>query len=345
MKAFIAVSWRIFAMVMAGVLPFVILSGFLGWHSAIKIGIYGFFVAMLATVIANKKAGLILTFVFAGFAALGAAVYAHQILLAIVVALSAAIIPVCAKYGYIRMGIFAAMFMPNTVCPPPIPWQGEALSSPRALIMIFIVTVLGGLWGRFIGGAIGKAIPSRTPIPLSWSAVMPSAVIIVMATGLITFYAVTHFPHAKWAWLLGAIYSMMLAVNGMKWRTSVDLIIGTILGTCVVVLLLELNPPYALAMLLGAFVICCSVAIGMVGKPYWLQQSVSTTGVVLLTSTGMNAIEAAEDRFIFTIVGAIIAAALGVIFAWLGRRTIAEESESRVEAKANGDSESSSAST
>ena len=39
-------------------------------------------------------------------------------------------------------------------------------------------------------------------------------------------------------------------------------------------------------------------------------------------ASAVSAVEAAEDRFLFTIVGAIIAVILGVIFSWLGRKAI-----------------------
>lgn len=313
MKQIFAATWRLFALVLVGVLPFLILAGIVGWHDIIKVAVYGFFVTMIATVIHGTRGGVMFALIFAAFAGVGAAVQHSVIGLTILIGLSAALIPVLGAYGYVRASIFAAMFIPNAVNPAPQPWDQGPTTSLLFIGAVAGITLLGAAWGLFIGQAVGKNIPPRTPTPaIPARAAAVGGVMLVAVAGVITYISVTNFPQAKWAWLLGAIYSMMLAVTGVSWKTSWQLILGTFLGSLGAVLVLFLNPPTSPMVLVGTFLMAGSIALNMMGKPYWLAMGVSTAGVIFLTGSSMDPFLAAEDRLIFTAIGSIVALALGI---------------------------------
>lgn len=316
--SFLASTWRLFALIFAGVIPFIILAAFVGWLDIIKIALFGFFVALLTTVPHGARVGLTFAALFSAFAIAGAWVGSSPWGAAVVVGLSAVVIPVSAIKGTLRAGIFAAMFIPNTFNPAPMPWHGESASSLAFLGAVALVTFLGGLVGLVIGNYIHKQLPPVADVSKFQPRVaFALGSIIVIVTFVLTYYSMTHFPQAKWAWLLATIYSMMLATTGMSWRTSRDLILGTIIGIGVAIGILFIGIPISVMVLLGTFVMCASIAMKMLGRPNWMATSVSTGGVILLTGANMDPFLAAEDRFVFTVVGAIIAVALGFLMTFV----------------------------
>lgn len=312
MKDFFSATWRFFVLILIGIAPFLVLAGIVGWHDVIKIAIYGFFVVLLATVPNGPRIGLYFALIFAVLSGAGAALQNSSIGIAALVGLSATLIPIFGAKGMLQAGIFAAMFFPNTVNPAPQPWSGAQSTSFTFIAAIAGVTLLGGLWGLLIGKTVRDKLP---PLPTAPSlpartAWLGGILAILVASG-ITYFSVTHFPQAKWAWLLAAIYSMLSATTGATWATSAQMIAGTLVGALVAVLLLFANPPVSVMILTGAVVMCASIALRMSKKPYWLSTSVSTAGVIFLTGSSMDPFLAAEDRLIFTLVGAIIAVLLG----------------------------------
>ena len=328
MNAFISTTWKFFALILVGIAPFMLIAGIVGWRDIIKIAVYGFFVALLATVPNGTRIGVQLALIFSLLAGMGTLLQDSTLGITILMGVSAALIPIYGYRGMLQAGIFAAMFLPNTVNPPPHPWAGADPTSLAFFAAIVGLTLLGSIWGIVIGGAVHRALPESPQTPrsqVSPRAAWVAGVLIVAVTCTITYVSVTNFPQAKWAWLLGAIYSMMMASTGMTWTTTWQIIAGTMAGALAAIVLLFANPPVSVMMMAGAIVMSASIALKMIGKPYWSSTGISTAGVIVLTGSSMDPLLAAEDRVIFTFVGALVAVVLGasltVIFRWEERRT------------------------
>lgn len=318
MKAFIAATWQFFLLVIVGVLPFLVFAGIVGWHDLIKIAIYGFFVAMMATIYNGPTAGLGFALIFAVFSMAGSTVQDSPLGAAALIGLSALLASFCATKGQLRAAIFAAMFIPCTFNPPPTPWSGEANGSQAFLLAIAGVTILGGFWGLFIGWIIKRKLPEfPPPSRVSWQVALAAGLVVAVFTCAVTYYSVDNFPDAKWSWLLATIYSMMTVTTGMTWATSRDLILGTTIGVVIAVAIFMIGMPMSLMVLVGTLVMASSIALRVAQKPLWLATSVSTPGVVLLTGSTMDPFLAAEDRLIFAVAGAIIAVLLGFALTWV----------------------------
>lgn len=312
MKPFLAVTSRFLIVMLVGLAPFLVLAAVVGWHDIIKIAIYGLFVTLLATVPNGVRTGITFALVFTVFATAGAMVQGSVLGTTVVVGLSAAMIPFFGSQGHLQAGIFAAMFVANAFNPAPQPWSGATTHSLSFLAAVAGVTLLGALWGLLIGKIIRRVLPELPAGPVIPSrAAVVGGVIVVAVAAIVAYYSVTHFPQAKWAWLLATIYSMMMAATGLTWKTSWQLIAGTTAGVLGAVLILFLIPPISLMMLLGAVAMSASIGLRVVGKPYWLATGVSTAGVIFLTGSSMDPFVAAEDRLFFTAIGAIIAVLLG----------------------------------
>lgn len=136
---------------------------------------------------------------------------------------------------------------------------------------------------------------------------------MVLVVFVLTFYSVANFPQAKWAWLLAAIYSMMMAAEGLSWKASIETILGTLAGVGIALVVLLVALPISLVVLVGTVLMSASIALRMANKRYWISTAVSTAGVIFVTGAGMDPFLAAEDRLIFTMVGAVIAVLLGLM--------------------------------
>lgn len=312
MRELLTATFRFCLLIVLGVLPFLVVAGFLGWRDVIKVSVYGFFVALLATVLDGPRIGTEFAFVFSLFAALGAISQQSTVATAAVVGLSAALIPYYAIRGYLAAGVFAAMFLANTINQPPRPWFGTDSLSISFFAAVALVTLISGMWGL----AIGRLVKARLPaLPagkkITKQIVLPVGALGVVVTVAIAYFCVTHFPNAKWASLLTAIYSMLMAAGGMTLRASWALIAGTTIGSLFAVAILFTGLSVSLMVLVGAIVLSASIAMRVAGEPTWLATSVNTTGVIFLTGSTMNPYVAAEDRVLFTTTGASIAVLLG----------------------------------
>ncbi len=313
MKDLLGATWRLFALVMVGVLPFIVLASIVGWHDLIKIAVYAFFVAFLATVPNGTRLGITFTAMFAGFSVVGVAVGETPWGAACVVGLSVVVLLACAWRGFVKAGIFFAMFVPNVFNPPPVPWFGET-QSVAFFCAVAGVTLLGGLWGTLIGRSVRNGLPRFPPLPtVPVRPVVAGGSVLVLVVFVLTFYSVANFPQAKWAWLLAAIYSMMMAAEGLSWKASIETILGTLAGVGIALVVLLVALPISLVVLVGTVLMSASIALRMANKRYWISTAVSTAGVIFVTGAGMDPFLAAEDRLIFTMVGAVIAVLLGLM--------------------------------
>lgn len=319
-KAFIGATWRYFALIVVGIAPFLVLATIVGWHNVITIAIYGFFVVLLATIPNGVRTGLVFAFVFAAFATAGALAQHSVIATTVVVGLSAALIPFFRTRGRLQAGIFTAMFVPITCNPPPQPWPGTDSYSATFLAAVAAVALAGGLWGLLIGQSVRRrlpAVPAAPRLPIR-AAVVGGALLVTVAC-TVTYVSVTQFPQAKWSWLLAALYSMMMATTGMTLKSSRDMIVGTSVGVVGAVLILFVGLPTSAAILVGSIILPASLALRAAGKSMWISTGVSTSGVILLTGASMDPYVAAQDRLVFSAVGAIIAVLLGSAITWAVR--------------------------
>lgn len=326
MKAFFDATWRLFLLVLIGLGPFLALAGFFGWHDAIKVSLYGFFVAFMATLPNGTRTGVSFALIFAAIAGLGAMLQHSVIGLTLLIAATAALIPIGGYLGHLQAGLFATMFAPNTVNPAPSPWVGESSVSLWFFLAIAGVTLLGGLWGLLIGTRLRKVMPEKDPPGrLSGRLAVLGGAVIVLTAGLVTYVSVTNFPTAKWAWLIAAVVSMMMATAGVTWRTSFEMIFGTLAGVGIAVAFLFARMPTSLMVIVGTLLICLSVALKMGGKPFWVSTGISTSGVVFVTGSSMDPFLAAEDRLLFTAVGSVLAVLVGVVLTWISRAIDADD--------------------
>ncbi len=320
MTPLIAATGRLFGLMLVGLLPFIALAVVLGWQDVSKIAIYGFFVALLATLLSGIRTGMALATAFAGLAAAGVACHGAALGIAAIVGLSAALVPIFGRLGSLQAGIFAAMFVPSTFNPPPQPWAGVVATSWEFTAAVAALSLLGAIWGLTIAWALRRRMPplppgTRLDVPV---AVIAGILVVLVASG-VTFVSINVFPQSKWSWLLTAIYSMMMAAAGMTWRSSWDLVGGTLVGVLAAIAVVQFDHSITLMMLVGSLLLSTSIGLRVVGKPAWLAISLSTAGVVLLTGTGMDPVLAAEDRLAYTVAGAVIAVALGATISFAVR--------------------------
>lgn len=315
-KVIVRVAGMLSAFVIVGALPFIVIGAFTSWEGGIKAAIYGYFASLIAGLTLDRRTALTLAVIVTCLVTVGA-LLSHSVLgLALIITASAALIPYFATKGKIRAAIFAAMMITNGVVPAIVPWRPDAGGTVSFYLAIAGIVFVGGLWGTFVGTTLKSKLPFKLGSPRTYASVrvaLAGGIPLVIGTFLISYFVGSHYAQYRWVWILAPVFSMMLAKGSGPLSTSRDLIIGSVVGTGLAVVLLEIPLPTSIEMLAGMFVLCVGVAIPMTGIQYWVGASVSTAGVILLTGAGADPGLIAESRFLFGFFGAILALVLGVI--------------------------------
>lgn len=335
----VAISLFLGLAILLGVLPFALFSGWTQWHDLVKIAIYGYMIGLFSALIAGRREALELITIFVGFLVLGVIVHPSIFGTALVITAGTVLIPVYGVRGGLKPAIITAMLISNAVSVAILPWPGESSHGLLFYAAIAGFVWLGGLWGTFVGLFVRSRIAkskeaaasetdeakptdeAESPQPKQDPEVQPASVKVAVAGGvplavgtfLISYFVGSSFPQYHWAWILAPLFSMMLAKGIGSLKTTRDLMIGSIVGTGLAVLLVQVSMPFMVQLLLGMLVITTSVALSLVGKPYWISASVSTAGVIVLTGAGSNFDVAATSRLLFGFFGAILALVVGVI--------------------------------
>lgn len=318
MKRFFSLSGVFLALVILGVLPFIVFGALVGWTGMQKVAVYGFFVCLYATVLNGRRLGMAMAVGFAIFAVIGTQVHASPLGGAMVVGMSAVLIVCLATRGYAQAMLFAAMFIPYPIATPPQPWAGASMTSLTYLAAVLGATFIAGLWGLVLGGLIHDKLPAAAPVPgASRQDALIAGVLLVPVAAAITYLAMSAFPQAKWVWLLATIYSLIKPSPDLNWVMTRDMVVGTVVGVGASIGILSIGMPTGVMMLVGSFVMCGALGLRMMGKPYWVYAGVVTAAAVLMTGAGMDPLEALEDRLVFTLAGALGAVALGAGITWL----------------------------
>lgn len=330
MRVITRVAGMLSAFVIVGALPFIVIGAFTSWEGGIKAAIYGYFASLIAGLTLDRRTALTLAVIVTCLVTVGA-LLSHSILgLALVITASTALIPYFATKGKIRAAIFATMMISNGVAPAIVPWRPGAGGTVSFYLAIAGIVFVGGLWGTFVGTTLRAKLPFKLGGPHAFTSVrvaLAGGIPLAIGTFLIAYFVGSHYSQYRWVWILAPVFSMMLAKGSGPLSTSRDLMIGSIVGTGLAVVLLDIPLPTSIEMLFGMLVLCVGVAIPMAGIQYWVGASVSTAGVILLTGAGGDPGLIAESRFLFGFFGAILALILGLIVIVCIRWATRSESE------------------
>lgn len=299
-----------------GVIPLGIVSAVTGWEGGVKVGIYGYMVGLFTALLANRKAAAILVACLTVCVVVGAVASGSILVVALVITAGTLLIPIMATRAKIRPGIIAAMMIANGVSPAVIAWNSQVEGTSTFYLAIAGIVLFGGAWGALVGTVFRSKLPPSQAAPpkaASTKTALAGGIPLAIGTFLIAFLVGSQFSQYRWVWILAPLFSMMLAKGSGPIRTTRDLMIGSLVGTGIAVVLIQIPLPMMLEMVFGMVVLSASIGMNMAGLPYWVGASVSTAGVILMTGAGMDPTIAAESRMLFGFFGAILALVVGVV--------------------------------
>lgn len=221
----------------------------------------------------------------------------------------------CSK-GYQSSGILMAITLAFMVVSPPVlTWNasGEKLEESSFVLVGAGLLLAGGLWAVAIGFVVHNRIPAGAkPVELKLSVVIPYTLALFVATGIVTFGALTYGNGGLKAWIILTVL-LVVQPDQKSMRTKVtSRIFGTLIGGVIAVILLlilqSLGDQNGTVQLVCAFTLI-GIAMSYFQKgPYWKFVMFLTPGIILMDSNQVsNQILVAEMRVGFTLLGAGIA--------------------------------------
>lgn len=315
-----------------GVIPLGIVSALTSWQGGVKVGIYGYLVGLLATMLSGQRIAFILVPFVTVTLTLGAVFSESILIVALLITAGTLLIPILAMRAKIRPAIITSMMVANGLSPAVIPWNQQALGTSTFYLAIAGIVLFGGLWGILLGMFFRSKIPpsqDAPPKPASPRVAWAGGIPLILGTFLIAFVVGTNFPQYRWVWILAPLFSMMLAKGIGPTNAVRDLMFGTLVGTGLAVILIQVPLPMMLELMFGMLLLSASIGMNMAGMKYWIGASVSTAGVIVLTGAGMDPTLAAESRLLFGLFGGILALIVGGIaiagIRWAGKSDQTEE--------------------
>lgn len=201
------------------------------------------------------------------------------------------------------------------VSPPVLTWNasGEKLEESSFVLVGAGLLLAGGLWAVAIGFVVHNRIPAGAkPVELKLSVVIPYTLALFVATGIVTFGALTYGNGGLKAWIILTVL-LVVQPDQKSMRTKVtSRIFGTLIGGVIAVILLlilqSLGDQNGTVQLVCAFTLI-GIAMSYFQKgPYWKFVMFLTPGIILMDSNQVsNQILVAEMRVGFTLLGAVIA--------------------------------------
>ena len=295
----------------------------LGWGDATGPFLLATMTALMASLFAGVRIGLIVTagLTIADMLALPAAPY--PVWAGLVMAVAALLYGLTARRGLTSMIVTAPVAVAFAIADPPTLQQGSVLSDALALGLF---AVLGGLWGTAFGSLLGRKVPRKAPPWSSWRKAVVFALTIAIVTGVTMGIVVATGIGHTGAWIVLTILMVVQPAMGQTFRKSLERALGTALGFCLALAAALLVSGQTLLLVLG--IVFLTVAVYLKLDPrstYWQFTTFLTPGIVLALGSGASVLSLDIDRLWASLVGIAIALGLLVVFRLLGVHDKEEE--------------------
>ncbi|MEF2977114.1 FUSC family protein [Subtercola sp. YIM 133946] len=182
------------------------------------------------------------------------------------------------------------------------------LDGAGAVLLAAVATLVGGLW-TLIATLVLPPLPRSTPEPLDapTSLIYGGALALVLAIATSAASTWAHGTMAGWALLT----ILVVARPGIHetWHRVVARALGTIAGGVAAGALSLIVPVEAVLSVLGLVALVAAVVLQLKKANYALYSIALTAAIVLLNAHGVDVFAVDVARVLFTIAGAVLAAA------------------------------------
>lgn len=176
------------------------------------------------------------------------------------------------------------------------------------------VFVVSGVWVSFLVGRIvlkGKKLPKPAQRP---GPAVAYGMILGAAAGITAVIALSTNKGVHWAWITLTIFALSSTTGELDAKKVRDRLTGTAAGFLLAILIFSLPLGVGIVGVMALLCLTGAMVLLLSHKPYWSYVSLMTPAVVLLDSAGTdNSTWVAEQRLLFTLLGAVIAIVVTVV--------------------------------
>ena len=290
----------------------------LGWGDATGPFLLATMAALMASVFAGIRLGLMVTVGLAIADMLALAAAPSPVWAGLVMATVALLYGLSARRGLTSMIVTAPVAIAFTLADPPTLQQGSMLADALALGLF---ALLGGLWGTAFGSLLGRKVPRKAPPLSSWTKAvvfgMTMALVLGVTMGIVVSTGIGH----SGAWILMTILLVLQPAMGQTFRKSLERALGTLLGFGIALVVALLVSNTALLLALGIAFLTLAVYVKLDSRStYWQFTTALTPGIVLAEGSTADAVSLDIDRLWASFIGVGVALALLLLFRLLGMR-------------------------
>jgi hypothetical protein len=314
---FWSIAWRIGLLVLIIALPFGVVSA-LWWPGAVSVAAFGVMAGASSAIAGGFRVGAYTGIAVAAVGVCGILVRDSVWLIAVFMVLLGAVYGLAAARGYAGAAVWLPLLGPYFVASPPALFtQAPPTVTLGYLLAVAGIVAVSGVWAAAVIQLLvtkgethpGEQIPQR--IALSYGLVLGAFAAGCAVAGTLWGSA------TQWQWVTLTIFLLANPAGQLDREKFVHRVFGTLGGFVLALVLFALTPSNTIVILAALITLWLALTLSAAGKPYWSYVTFLTPSVVLLDSFGYSQTSIADQRLLFTVVGAVLAvAATWVARAW-----------------------------
>ena len=309
---------RIFAVAVLSLAPALVAVA-LGWPGALTVGLFALGSAAAGTVAGGLRFGVIAAVTIAVAALVAIPLNGHPWAIALVMVALGGIYGFWAARGYASGALLIPALVPYLVRDPPGIFTDATPTINIAYLAAFLlIWISTGIWTALVMSRLvlkGKSFagPTQPDRPTIVFGLLLGAV-----AGIVAAVAMTVSPADQWPWIVLTMFILANPTGKIDRKQVRDRVLGTVIALGLALLLSELSLSAGASGVLALVLITAAMVIRIEKRPYWVFVMVMTPAIILMDSTSSSPEQIAEQRLIFTLMGAAIIIALALLanLAW-----------------------------
>lgn len=309
---------RIFAVTLISLVPAWVMVA-AGWPGAIEPALFAMGAATAGTVAGGFRFGVIMSITVALAAVISMPLGSYPWAVGVIMILLGGLYGYWSSSGYTSAAMLIPALVPYLIRDPPgIFSTSQPTIDMGYLAAFFFVFVVSGIWASLVMSKVvlkGKSFPG--PTQRRRPAVIFGLVLGAIA-GVVVAVAINVAPSSQWAWITLTMFLLANPTGRIDPKQVRDRVIGTVTGLAAALLLSGLDLSGAALAAMAVLLITSALVVRIEKRPYWIFVMILTPAIVLMDAAGSNAETVAEQRLLFTLLGATITIAVTLLgnFAW-----------------------------
>lgn len=310
-----SIAWRLGVLVLVIALPFSVVS-VLWWPGAVSVAAFGIMAGASSALAGGFRVGAYTGIALAVVGVCGILVRDSLWLVAALMVLLGAFYGLIAARGYVGAAMWLPLLVPYFVASPPALFaQAPPTATVGYLLAVAMIVTVAGVWAAAVIHLLvtkgktrpGAQIPQR--IALSYGLVLGVFAAACAVAG--TLWGSGY----RWEWVTLTIYVLADPSGKLDRVKFASRVLGTLGGFVLALILFASAPSEAIILLVALGSLWLALTLRAGGKPYWIYVVFLTPSVILLDSFGYSQASVADQRLLFTVVGAVLA----VTATWVAR--------------------------